>query len=105
MICAAMTDTARRNKKGYTSYDYDPERIADRIDKAREAAGLNVKSFAESIWPALGERARFTYYKKRAGETSSWELDEIERVCVVLRAPLGWPFIGWAYAQRLADED
>jgi hypothetical protein len=92
-----MSDASKRKK----AYEYDPEVISDRIDKARAAAELPVKAFAEAVWPHLGENARFTYYKKRAGESSSWELPEIERVCVILDAPLGWPFVSWSYARKL----
>lgn len=102
-----MASTRRRESTEPPSR-FDPEEIADRIDKARERAGLTVPQLAAELWPEQGANARFSWYKKVARRGSSFELWEIDRVCAILPRlnpsvdpPPGWPFIDWDYANAL----
>jgi hypothetical protein len=53
----------------------------------------------------LAERAKIgvdSLYKKQRGE-QPWYMDEVSRVCEVLDAPYGFPFIEWGEARMLED--
>lgn len=76
---------------------FEPAIIADRIRRAREAAGMSRKEMA-----ANADIPRWAYYKKEKGDAPFY-LDEIERVCDALPGCGSlFPFLDWD-AAILAD--
>lgn len=76
---------------------FDPRAIGKRMRKAREKAGLSQAKLAKRV--NLTEDA---LRKKEKGENPFY-LDEISRICEVLRAPSLFPFMEWGEA-ALADK-
>lgn len=84
----------------FPSPRFDQATVARRMRAARKDAGLTTEELAEGAKVGLE-----ALYKKMRG-SAPFQLDELSRLCDVLKAPSLFPFLDWdvaALADKLLD--